>query len=155
MCPWTEWDRDWLLNVTGLVNWLFNVTINDISVIHVTALRCAGGLRKKLDLRSGSQRHRHFVWFFNVPVQTPTRGHPFYTVIPTHRPIKSPIKTRWGYGVRTLELNPRRPHGSHATIFLLYMWRHIDTQGDWGSWCTYACPFDYTAFGVSGNVGIP
>ena len=34
------------------VNWLFNVTINDISVIYVTAHRCAGGL-KKLDLRSG------------------------------------------------------------------------------------------------------
>ena len=28
------------------VNWLFNVTINDISVIHVTAHRCAGGLKK-------------------------------------------------------------------------------------------------------------
>ena len=65
---------------------LFNVTINDISVIYVTAHRCAGGLKKKLDLRSGSQRHRHFVGFFNVPVLAPTRDHPFYTVIPTHRP---------------------------------------------------------------------
>ena len=35
--------------------------------------------RRKLDLRSGSQRHRHFGGFFNVSVQTPTRGHPFYT----------------------------------------------------------------------------
>ena len=69
------------------VNWLFNVTINDISVIYVTAHRCAGGLKKKLDLRSGSQRHRHFVGFFNVPVLAPTREQPFYTVIPTHRPI--------------------------------------------------------------------
>ena len=34
--------------------WLFNVTINDISVIYVTAHRCAGGLKKELDLRSGS-----------------------------------------------------------------------------------------------------
>ena len=69
------------------LNWLFNVTINDISVIYVTAHRCAGGLKKKLDLRSGSQRHRHFVGFFNVPVPAPTRDQPFYTVIPTHRPI--------------------------------------------------------------------
>ena len=69
------------------LNCLFNVTINDISVIYVTAHRCAGGLKKKFDLRSGSQRHRHFVGFFNVPVQAPTRDHPFYTVIPTHRPI--------------------------------------------------------------------
>ena len=51
-----------------MMNWLFNVAINDTSVIYVTAHRCAGGLKKKLDLRSGSQRHRHFVGFFNVPV---------------------------------------------------------------------------------------
>ena len=51
----------------GMVNWLFNVTINDISVVYVTTHRCAGGL-KKWDLRSGSQRHRHFVEFSNVPV---------------------------------------------------------------------------------------
>ena len=54
--------------VGWLVEWLFNVTCNDSSVIYVTAYRCAGGLKKKLDLRSGSKRHRHFVWFFNVPV---------------------------------------------------------------------------------------
>ena len=75
-----------MVPLSGEVNWLFNVTINDISVIYVTAHRCAGGL-KKLDLRSGSQRHRHFVGFFNVPVLAPTRDQPFYTVIPTHRPI--------------------------------------------------------------------
>ena len=69
-----------------MVNWLVNVTINDISVIYVTAHRCAGEL-KKLDLRSGSQRHRHFVGFFHVPVQAPTRGQPFYTVISRNRPI--------------------------------------------------------------------
>ena len=35
----------------------------------------------------GSQRQRHFVGFFNVPVQAPTRDQPLlYTVIPTHRP---------------------------------------------------------------------
>ena len=38
----------------GLVYLLFNVTFNDISVIYVTAHRCAGWWRKKLDLRSGS-----------------------------------------------------------------------------------------------------
>ena len=30
--------------------------------------RCAVGLKKKFYLRSGSQRHRHFAGFFNVPV---------------------------------------------------------------------------------------
>ena len=78
---------------------VFNVTCNDISVIYVTALNCAGGL-KKFDLRSGSKRHRHFVGLFNVPVQAPTRDNPFYTVIPTHRPIQSPFTASWGYGDR-------------------------------------------------------
>ena len=41
-------------NAGSEVNLLFNVTINDISVIYVTAHRCAGGLKKKLDLRSDS-----------------------------------------------------------------------------------------------------
>ena len=68
------------------VNWLFNVTINDISVKFVKEQKCAGGLRK-LDLRSGSQRHRNFVGFCNVPVQATTQGHSFYMVIPTQRPI--------------------------------------------------------------------
>ena len=35
----------------------------------------------------GLQRHRHFVGFFNVPVQAPTRGQSFYKVIPRNRPI--------------------------------------------------------------------
>ena len=53
-------------------DWFLNVTCNDISVIYVTAHRCAGGLKKKLNLRFGSLRRRHFVGFFNVPVQAPT-----------------------------------------------------------------------------------
>ena len=68
-----------------LVAAMLNVTCNDISVIYVTAQRRAGGL-KKLDLRSGSQRHRHFVGFFNVPVQAPTRAN-LFTVILRNRPI--------------------------------------------------------------------
>ena len=36
------------------------------------------GELKKFDLRSGFKRHRHFVGFFNVPAQAPTRGKPFY-----------------------------------------------------------------------------
>ena len=79
-------DRKERYLITCNLNWLFDVIINDISVIYVTAHRCAGWL-KKLDLRSGFQCQRHFVGFFNVPVQAPTRGHPFYTVIPRNRPI--------------------------------------------------------------------
>ena len=74
------WLIDWL-------NWLLNVTINDISVIYVTAHRCAGGTEEEVVPTVGLPRHRHFAGFFNVPVLAPTRDHPFYTVIPTHRPI--------------------------------------------------------------------
>ena len=83
-------------------------TDTGISVIYVTAHRCAGGL-KKLDLRSGSQRHRHFVGFFNVPVQARTRDQPFYTVIPRNRPHLVAFTTRWGYGGHILDLTPRVP----------------------------------------------
>ena len=71
------------------VDWLLNVTINDISVIYVKAHRYAGGLNKKLDLRSGSQRHyRHFVGFFNVTCPSKHRhGTTLFTVIPRNRSI--------------------------------------------------------------------
>ena len=98
-----SWVSEW--------DWLFNVTLNDILVIYVTAHRCASGLKKKLNLRSGSQRHRHFVGFFNVPVQAPTRGYPFYTVIPRNRPIWSPFTTRWGYVGHILDLIPGSSRG--------------------------------------------
>ena len=42
------------------------------------AHRCAGGLKKKLDLRSDSKRLRHFVGFFNVPVQALTLDKPIF-----------------------------------------------------------------------------
>ena len=42
------------------------------------AHRCAGELKKKFDLQSGSKRHRHFAGFFNVPLQALTLVQPFY-----------------------------------------------------------------------------
>ena len=79
--------------VCACVNWLLNVTINDISVIHVTTHRCAGGL-KNMDVRSGS----------NVPVQSSTQGNPFYGNFekPPNFPVnywtgtlKNPTKCLW------------------------------------------------------------
>ena len=45
----------WQFEHIGIIWWynMINVTINDFSVKHMTAHRCAGGL-KKFDLRSGS-----------------------------------------------------------------------------------------------------
>ena len=100
------------LDFAGEVNWLFNVAINDISVIYVTAHRCAGGLKKKWDLRSGSQRHRHFVGFFNVPVLASTRDQPFYAVIPHKQeiPLKSP-------DMRIKDLKNAQHHGKFLKNF--------------------------------------
>ena len=91
---------------------MVNVTINNISVIYVTAHSRAGGLKKNLDIRSGSQRHRHFVGFFNVPVLH-RHGSPFlydYSETPPHLVA---IYDRLGIR-RThsrLTLPPLGPHG--------------------------------------------
>ena len=48
-CAFTQYDPRPNFEHLELVNWfiVFNVTINNISVIYVTAHRCAGGLKKK------------------------------------------------------------------------------------------------------------
>ena len=52
----------WLI---WLVNWLLNVTFHNISVKLVTAQRCAGGLKKKVDIRSCSLRHRLLEFWYD------------------------------------------------------------------------------------------
>ena len=99
------------------VNLVFNVTFNDISVIYVTAHRCAGGLKKKLNLRSGSQRHRHFVGFFNVPVQAPTRDPPFYGFSEKPPHFSRLLRHAWGYGGHILDLTPRVPTGEQTAKY--------------------------------------
>ena len=72
--------------------------------------RCAGGLKKKLYLRSGSQRHRHFAGFFNVTVlhrhgppflyrdsDIPSHFVAFYDTLGIHRTfsrLKPPVSSR-------------------------------------------------------------
>ena len=65
---------------------------------------------KKLNLRSGSKRHRHFVEFFNVPVKAPTQGNPFYTVIPRNCPF-SRLFRHAGDTKGTFSISPRLPKG--------------------------------------------
>ena len=55
-----------LTKVWVWVYWCF-MSHATIFQLYMWRHRCAGGL-KKLYLRSGSQRHRHYVGFFNVPV---------------------------------------------------------------------------------------
>ena len=103
-------------------DWLFNVTCNDVSVIYATAhtCRCAGGL-KKFDLRSGSQRHRHFVGFFNVPVQAPTRGQPFIRLFRESTPFSRLLRHAGDTG-HILKLTPGSSWGySHWTKNILHL----------------------------------
>ena len=77
----------------------------------------AGKLKKKLDLRLGSQRHRHFVGFFNMPDQAPTRGQPFYV---NFIPINRPISVAFYYAHRDTEDFHRVPMGCfrvNTTVF--------------------------------------
>ena len=94
-----------------VVDWLLNVTFNDITVRNVTAHRCAGGL-KKLDLRSGSQHHRHFEGFFKVPVKAPKQGQPFYGYFEDQTvPFQSPFTTYMGIRRTYSRLKPPSTHG--------------------------------------------
>ena len=87
---------------------LLNVKYNDISVIYVTAHRFAGGLKKKFDLVQ-------FLVFYNVPIQAPTRGYPFYMVNQRHATFSRLFSTRWGYGGHIVDLTPG-PYGGRSLI---------------------------------------
>ena len=71
---------------------------------------------EEVDPRSGSQRHRHFVWFFNVPVQALTRDHPFYGYSETPPHFSHLLQHAWGYGGPIRILHPK---GSHREDLLL------------------------------------
>ena len=71
-------------------------------------IRCAGGLKKNLlYLWSGSQRHRHFTGFFNVPVQAPTRDHPIQRNCPFCRLLQHTGDTEDVFS----SLTPQHPYG--------------------------------------------
>ena len=73
----------------------------------MTEHTCAGRM-KKFDLRSGSQRGRHSLGFFNVPVQAPI----LYGY--SEKPPKSPFTTRWGYGGHILDSTPGSSRGCNV-----------------------------------------
>ena len=77
-------------------------------------------IEEEVDPTVGLPRHRHFVGFFNVPVLAPTRDHPFYTVIPTHRPIKSPFTITLGIRRTHSRLKPRALAGENGYVMLWF-----------------------------------
>ena len=142
------WQKTWVSELE------FYVTCNNISVTYVTAHRCAGGLKKTLYLQSGSQCNRHFAVFFNVPVQAPTQGHPYYTPVfrrnvllygdvrsglrPTLRPSVRP-------SVRPPVFHTFPQHALTYWADMLYVALNVLDLN--------VSPFDYTAVAGSGKVG--
>ena len=101
-----------MLNVTRILqdvkwqwDWLCNVTRNDISVICVPTLDVQSE-SKKLNLRSGSQRHRHFVGFLNVPIQAPKRATLCIRLFRETNPFSRLLRHAWDTEDNSI-LNPR------------------------------------------------
>ena len=90
------------------VKWIY-----DISVICDGTYRCAGGLKKKLDLRSCSKRHRHFVGFFNTDT-----GPTFLYVYSKKPPLLVAFNDTLGIRRTHSRLNPRvlSPHGGGGDL---------------------------------------
>ena len=66
----------------------------------------------------GLPRHRHFVGFFNVPVQTRTRDPPFYGYSEKPPHFSRLLRHAWGYGGHILDLNPLGPHGGSPLMYI-------------------------------------
>ena len=102
----------WINNlIRGWVYWLLKVTFNDINfqVIHVSAHRCAGRL-KKLDLRSGS--HAIDISYCSYTCLSKHRHGPsFLRLFRESATFQSPFTRAWGYLGPFPILNPRVPTG--------------------------------------------
>ena len=96
-----------------LVNLLFTVTCNVISVMYVTEHRCAGGLKKKLNLRSGS----HTIDISLGSLICPSKHRHGATLLRLFRgtaPFQSPFTTRMGIRRTFSRHTPQGPHGGLA-----------------------------------------
>ena len=85
----------------------------------------------------GLPRHRHFVGFFNVPVQAPTRGQPFYTVILRNRPIYFAFTIMLGIRRTNSQLNPPGPHGGVKNWCNVLFVQDLYTSCTWKLWFSY------------------
>ena len=74
-------------------------------------------------LTCGRAHARHFIVFFNVPVQAPTRGQLFlgYSEKPSH--FRRLFTTRWGYRGSFSHFKPRVPTG--ILHFKIKFWNHL------------------------------
>ena len=72
---------------------------------------------KKIEPADGLPTHRHFVWFFNMPVQASARGRPFYGYSEKPPYFSRLFRRAWGQGGHILLLQPRFPRGSLVMKF--------------------------------------
>ena len=101
------WTLNWVSASRGIGFWTSHHMQRYFSYICDGASICAAGLKKKLDLQSGSQRHRHFAEFLNAPVKAPTQGQ-LFTVIPRNRLFQPPFTTRISIRRTYSRLNTQR-----------------------------------------------
>ena len=94
--------------------WLLKVTINDISVIHVTAHRCAGGL-KKLDIRPTSTPSI-FRSVSRCARQSNDTGSTFLRLFQENAPFSRLLRRLLGYGGPILIYSLRVPQRVQASI---------------------------------------
>ena len=74
---------------------------------------------KKFDLRSGSKRYRHFVGFFSVSFQAPTKGLPFLRLFQQTTPFSRLLRNAEDMEELCLILNPGVPMGDYTTQILI------------------------------------
>ena len=93
------WTSNTILIITWVseIGWLTSyATISQLCIWRHIDVQADG--RKKLDLRSDSQRHWHFEGFFNVSFQALTRDHPFYGYSEKSPHFSRLLRRAWGYG---------------------------------------------------------
>ena len=107
-------------NVHQDIDTTFECVLRKI-IVSLLSHRCTGGLKKNFDLWLGFQRHRHFVGFFNVAAQAPTRGQPFYGYSEKPPNFSRLLRRAWGHHTAITNC-PFKFAFSHLPKALFSMW---------------------------------
>ena len=111
-------------------------------------------IEEEVEPTVGLPRHRHFVGFFNVPVQTPTRDPPFYGFSEKPPHFSRLLRHARGCGGHILDLNPPGPHGGSLLLNILnYLLTQTQSicQRDRRPQNVVACPCKTVSFGKERN----
>ena len=109
----SEWD--WLLTSHATIFQLYMWRYIDVQA----------DWRRSLTFGRGCQRHRHFVGFFNVPVQAPTRDQPFYGYSEKPPQFSRLLRHARGYGGHILALTTGFPWGHRISTCINWKWHYL------------------------------